>query len=366
MRVATARVASRRGSSMMIFPPRNHDSPSSAIGTTVLLPAPGGASTTALRLRCRTERNSGRISSMGRPDFTRPAILTGEPSANIGVMRWRQSRASQNVQDYRGRPTGGGGGLKLGLGTIVLGVIAYFVGGPQLVMSLFSGAGSSPQPEDNIHAGTPGDEGGAFVAHVLGDTEETWSSIFSQAGRQYPAPYLALFSQGINTACGQATSAAGPFYCPGDQKVYIDLAFFRQLETEFAAQGDFAKAYVIAHEVGHHVQTVLGTSAQVREEQQRAGSQERANQWQVRMELQADCFAGIWAHYADSSRQLVEQGDIDEALNAASAVGDDTIQKRIQGNVNQESFTHGSGEQRQQWFRKGYATGSVDACNTFQ
>jgi len=281
-------------------------------------------------------------------------------------MRWRQSRASQNVQDYRGRSTGGGGGLKLGLGGIVLAIIAYFVGGPQLVMSLFSGAGSAPQSEAPVEAGTPGDESGAFVAHVLGDTEETWSAIFSQAGREYPPPYLALFSDGINTGCGSATSAAGPFYCPADNKVYIDLAFFRQLETEFAAQGDFAKAYVIAHEVGHHVQTVLGTSAKVRQAQQAASSEQEVNAYQVRMELQADCYAGIWAHYADTARQLVEQGDIDEALTAASAVGDDTIQKRVQGHVNQESFTHGSGAERQQWFRKGYSSGSVDACNTFQ
>jgi predicted metalloprotease len=281
-------------------------------------------------------------------------------------MRWRQSRASQNVKDYRGRPTGGGGGMKLGLGAIVLGVVAYFVGGPELVMSLFSGAASSPTTEAPIEAGTPTDEGGAFVAHILGDTDDTWGAIFNRAGQQYPAAQLSLFSQGINTGCGQASSAAGPFYCPADNTVYIDLAFFRQLETDFAAQGDFAKAYVIAHEVGHHVQTVLGTSAKVREAQQRAGSQEEVNDMQVRMELQADCFAGIWAHSADSARQLLEQGDIDEALTAASAVGDDTIQKRTQGHVNQESFTHGSGAQRQQWFRKGYSTGSVDACNTFQ
>ena len=257
-------------------------------------------------------------------------------------MRWRQSKESQNVRDYRGRPTGGGGGLKLGLGTIVLAVIAYFVGGPQLVMSLLSGAASTPQAEAPVEAGSPGDEAGQFVSHVLGDTEETWTGLFAKAGKQYEAPYLSLFDEGINTACGSATSAAGPFYCPGDRNVYIDLAFFRQLETEFAAQGDFAKAYVIAHEVGHHVQTLLGTSAQVREAQQR-GSQSDANALQVRMELQADCFAGIWAHYADSARQLVEAGDIDEALSAASAVGDDTIQKRVQGHVDQESFTHGSG-----------------------
>jgi len=281
-------------------------------------------------------------------------------------MRWRQSRESQNVQDYRGRRTGGGGGLKLGLGTIVLGVIAYFIGGPQLVMSLLGGAASAPQSEAPVEAGSPADEGGQFVSHVLGDTEETWSAIFAQSGQQYPAPYLVLFSQGINTACGSATSAAGPFYCPADNKVYIDLTFFQQLETDFAAQGDFAKAYVIAHEVGHHVQTVTGISSKVRGAQQNARSQEQANALQVRMELQADCYAGIWAHYADRARQLVEAGDVDEALAAASAVGDDTIQKRTQGHVNQESFTHGSGAERQQWFRKGLATGSVADCDTFR
>jgi uncharacterized protein len=281
-------------------------------------------------------------------------------------MRWRQSRESQNVRDYRGRATGGGGGgLKLGLGGIVLAVIAYFVGGPELVMSLFSGAGSAPQSEAPVEPGAPSDEAGQFVSHVLGDTEETWTAIFAQAGREYPAPYLSLFSQGINTACGSATSAAGPFYCPADRNVYIDLSFFRQLETEFAAQGDFAKAYVIAHEVGHHVQTVSGISEKVRAAQQR-GSEAEANALQVKMELQADCYAGIWAHHADSARQLVESGDIDEALTAASAVGDDTIQRRTTGTVNQESFTHGSGAERQQWFRKGYASGSVEACNTFQ
>jgi predicted metalloprotease len=174
-----------------------------------------------------------------------------------------------------------------------------------------------------------------------------------------------LFDDAINTGCGPATSAAGPFYCPPDQRVYIDLTFFRQLETEFAAQGDFAKAYVIAHEVGHHVQNLLGTADKVRAAQQRS-SEGDANALSVSMELQADCYAGIWANHADNARQLVEDGDIDEALTAASAVGDDTIQKRVQGHVNQESFTHGSAAQRQQWFRKGYSSGRVQDCNTFQ
>ncbi|HEV7606782.1 MAG TPA: neutral zinc metallopeptidase [Steroidobacteraceae bacterium] len=281
-------------------------------------------------------------------------------------MRWRDSKESQNVEDYRGRRTGaGGGGLKLGLGTIVIGVIAYFVGGPQLVMSLLSQTGSAPQAEAPVEAGAPTDEAGSFVAHVLGDTEVTWTSIFSQAGQQYREPHLRLFSEAINTGCGRATSAAGPFYCPPDERVYIDLAFFQQLESEFEAQGDFAKAYVIAHEVGHHVQNLLGTADKVRSAQQGA-SEAEVNALSVKMELQADCFAGIWAHFADSTQKVVESGDINEALTAASSVGDDTIQKRVQGHVNQESFTHGSAAQRQQWFRKGYGSGSVQDCNTFQ
>jgi predicted metalloprotease len=281
-------------------------------------------------------------------------------------MRWRQTRESQNVEDYRGRSTGGGGGgLRFGLGGIVIAIIAYFLGGPELVMSLFSGANTAPQSEAPVQPGSPADEGGQFVSHILGDTVEAWTAIFSQAGKEYSPPHLALFSRGINTGCGSATSAAGPFYCPEDRKVYIDLAFFNQLETEFSAQGDFAKAYVIAHEVGHHVQNLLGTATKVRAAQERS-SEAEVNALQVKMELQADCFAGIWAHNADSARQLIEEGDINEALTAASAVGDDTIQKRIQGHVNQESFTHGSGAQRQEWFRKGYASGLVGDCNTFQ
>ena len=280
-------------------------------------------------------------------------------------MRWRQSRQSQNVEDYRGRSTGGRG-LKLGVGGGIIALVAaYFLGiDPRVIMGVM-GEGGGAQSEAPIEAGTPSDEVGQFVASVLGDTEDTWNAIFAEAGREYPAPYLAIFEQGINTACGSATSAVGPFYCPADRKVYIDVAFFRQLETEFAAQGDFAKAYVLAHEVGHHVQTVLGISDKVRAAQQQA-SEPEANALQVRMELQADCFAGIWAHHADRARQIVEAGDIDEALGAASAVGDDTIQKRVQGQVNQESFTHGSGAQRQEWFRRGFESGLVQNCDTFK
>jgi predicted metalloprotease len=281
-------------------------------------------------------------------------------------MRWRQTKQSQNVEDYRGRSTGVGRGGKIGIVGIVAVIGAYFLGiDPRLVMGLLGDSGAPAQAEAPVEAGSPTDEGGAFVSHVLGDTEETWTAIFSEGGQQYRLPRLALFDDGINTGCGSATSAAGPFYCPPDQRIYIDLKFFRQLETEFAAQGDFAKAYVIAHEVGHHVQNLLGIADKVHAARQQAPEIE-ANAMQVKMELQADCFAGIWAHYADSSRQVVEAGDIDEALTAASSVGDDTIQKRVQGHVNQESFTHGSGAQRQEWFRKGYGSGRVQDCNTFQ
>jgi uncharacterized protein len=281
-------------------------------------------------------------------------------------MRWRQSRESQNVEDYRGRATGGGRGAKFGVVGLVAIIGAYFLGiDPRLVMGLLGEGGAPAQGEPPVEAGAPSDEGGQFVSHVLGDTEETWTAIFSESGKQYPPPRLVLFDEGINTGCGPAGSAAGPFYCPADNRVYIDLKFFQQLETEFAAQGDFAKAYVIAHEVGHHVQTVVGLSEKVRAAQQRS-SEAEANALQVKMELQADCYAGIWAHHADKARQVVEAGDINEALTAASAVGDDTIQRRVQGHVNQESFTHGSGAQRQEWFRKGYGTGRVQDCDTFR
>jgi len=205
---------------------------------------------------------------------------------------------------------------------------------------------------------------GQFVARVLGETEDTWGEIFRAGGQEYPPPRLVLFSEAAQSACGFASAASGPFYCPGDQKVYIDLAFFRQLETEFHAGGDFAMAYVLAHEVGHHVQTVLGISDKVRATQQRA-SQEQANQLQVRMELQADCFAGVWAQHANAKRQILEPGDIEEAMRAAAAVGDDVIQKRVQGYVVPESWTHGSAQQRQQWFSRGFESGSLQACDTF-
>jgi predicted metalloprotease len=278
-------------------------------------------------------------------------------------MRWQGSRRSNNVEDYRGSRFGGGG-LKLGVGgTLVALVAAYFLGiDPRLILGMSQSVSSGPEPQ--AQTGVPQDEAGEFMAAVLGDTEDTWSAVFQASGEQYVPPKLVLFTGQVQSACGFASAAVGPFYCPADSKVYIDLAFYEELKTRFQAPGDFAQAYVLAHEVGHHVQNLLGTERQLRSAQQRV-SQSEANQLQVRMELQADCYAGIWAHHADRARQIIEQGDVNEALNAASAVGDDTIQKRTQGHVVPDSFTHGSAEQRMTWFKRGLETGTVQSCDTF-
>jgi len=278
-------------------------------------------------------------------------------------MRWQGSRRSSNVEDYRGKRFGGAG-LKLGAGGMLIALVAaYFLGiDPSVLLGLTQGLPSGPDP--TAETGVPQDEAGEFMSAVLGDTEDTWSAIFAANGAHYTPPTLVLFSDQVRTGCGFASAAVGPFYCPADQRVYIDLAFYDELQTRFAAPGDFAQAYVLAHEVGHHVQTLLGTEREVRAAQ-RGASESESNQLQVRMELQADCYAGIWAHNADRVRQLVEQGDVDEALQAASAVGDDTIQRRTQGHVVPDSFTHGSAEQRTTWFTRGFETGSLQACNTF-
>ncbi len=283
-------------------------------------------------------------------------------------MRWRDSRESQNVEDYRGQraPRGGGMGMRFGIGTVIMLVIAYFLGvDPRIVLSLTQGAAEMRAPQAPPAAGSPTDEAGQFVARVLGETEDTWSELFRAGGSQYPPPKLVMFSGAVQSACGYASAASGPFYCPADQKVYIDTVFFNQLQQEFRAGGDFAAAYVIAHEVGHHVQTVLGVAQKVRAAQQRV-SQEEANQLQVRMELQADCFAGVWAHHAEARRKILEPGDIEEAMRAAASVGDDTIQKRTQGYVVPESWTHGSAQMRQEWFQRGLQSGSLQACDTFR
>jgi predicted metalloprotease len=211
----------------------------------------------------------------------------------------------------------------------------------------------------------PKDEQAEFVSVVLADTEDTWSQIFAAGGKRYRAPKLVMFSGMVQSACGMTSAAAGPFYCPADQKVYIDLDFFRELDRRFGAPGDFARAYVIAHEVGHHVQNLLGVAGQVQNLQARA-SERQANALSVRMELQADCLAGVWGHHANRQRQLLEPGDVEEGMRAAAAIGDDTIQKRSAGYVRPESWTHGSSEMRVRWFRRGLESGRVEQCDTFQ
>lgn len=278
-------------------------------------------------------------------------------------MRWQSSRRSSNVEDYRGSRFGGAG-LKLGVGGTLIALVAgYFLGiDPSVILGLTQSLPSGPVPQ--AQTGVPEDEAGQFISAVLGDTEDTWTAIFQASGRQYTPPTLVLFTGQVQSACGFASAAVGPFYCPGDGKVYIDLAFYDELQTRFQAPGDFAQAYVLAHEVGHHVQSLLGTERELRAAQQGA-SEAEANQLQVKMELQADCYAGVWAHNANRVRQIIEQGDVEEALGAASAVGDDTIQRRTQGHVVPDSFTHGSAEQRMSWFKRGLETGSVPACDTF-
>ena len=284
-------------------------------------------------------------------------------------MRWRGSRQSSNVEDYRGRRTGIGGGMKLGGGAIVALVAAYFLGvDPALIMSMLGGTDSAPMepapPGGVQQTGAPDDELAQFVSVVLADTEDTWGQIFAQSGAQYVQPKLVLFRDQVRSACGIAGASAGPFYCPMDQRVYIDLGFYSELRDRFQAPGDFAQAYVIAHEVGHHVQTLAGTSERVHARRAQV-SEEEANSLSVRQELQADCYAGIWAHHAERSRQILEQGDVEEALGAAAAVGDDKIQQRTRGTVVPESFTHGTAQQRQRWFNLGLQQGSVEACDTF-
>lgn len=292
-------------------------------------------------------------------------------------MRWREGRRSENVEDRRGaRMPMGGGGVRLGgTGLIVVLLLAWLFGAnPLTLLQILAegGGGQSMQvPDGSYEQPAPGpatggatDEGADFVAVVLGDTEDTWTEIFASGGERYQPPKLVLFTNVVRSACGTAQSAMGPFYCPLDQKVYIDLAFYRDLRDRFRAPGDFAQAYVIAHEVGHHVQTLLGTSQKVHEAQKRIG-QAQANALSVRLELQADCYAGVWAHHADRARQILEQGDVEEGLNAASAIGDDRIQRQTQGTVVPESFTHGSSEQRVHWFRQGLESGSMQSCDTF-
>jgi predicted metalloprotease len=302
-------------------------------------------------------------------------------------MRWVGRRESENVEDRRGQgggvfgggPGGGLGGPRIGIpmggrgggigivGLLIILGIGWFLGINPL--ALLSGQSNSPftigrdAGGQSGQVGAPGDQGGKFIATVLADTEDTWKRLFEQQGRTYQNPTLVLFKGETQSACGFASAASGPFYCPNDRKLYIDLAFYDELSSRFGAPGDFAEAYVIAHEVGHHVQNLLGILPKVDEQRQAAGGAE-ANRLSVRLELQADCFAGIWAREAEKEGVL-EAGDMDEALTAAAAVGDDTLQKRGQGRVVPESFTHGSAAERTRWFKQGFDKDDINGCDTF-
>jgi len=274
-------------------------------------------------------------------------------------MQLGDQQGSNNVEDRRGMRIGGG----LGVGGIIIAVVAYFFGfDPATVVNVAEQV--MPQGESReVQKGMPADEPGQFVSKILGSTEKVWGNIFQQSNSKYRAPTLVLFEEQVRSACGMAQSATGPFYCSTDEKLYIDLSFFRELQSRFRAPGDFAQAYVIAHEVGHHVQKLAGTFQKL-ESARGARSRAEANQNSVRMELQADCYAGVWGYHAGTMKQL-DAGDIAEALNAASAIGDDRMQKQTHGRVSPESFTHGSSEQRVRWFKKGMESGRPQDCDTF-
>lgn len=280
-------------------------------------------------------------------------------------MRLGGERQSQNVEDMRGR----GGGLRLGgsvgIGTVVVALIASYLFGidPSVILegtqqvNVEQAPGSGPPvPAD--------DEKAVFVSRVLATTEDTWSQVFSERGAQYPPPKLVLFTGSLPTACGMGASAAGPFYCPQDRKVYIDLQFYQLMRDRFRAAGDFAQAYVIAHEVGHHIQNLLGVLDRLQERRGRV-SQQEYNALSVRVELQADCLAGVWANRTEARKRILEPGDVDEALTAAAAIGDDTLQRQTKGRAVPDSFTHGTSAQRTRWLKRGIETGDIDACDTF-
>ncbi|WP_046227416.1 KPN_02809 family neutral zinc metallopeptidase [Paenibacillus dauci] len=276
-------------------------------------------------------------------------------------MKWQGRRASTNVEDRRGR--GGKTIVGGGIGGIILIIIVMLLGGnPSSLINNMTSSGT--QTVGNYQGTSQEEELVDFVSVVLADTEDVWSDVFKQQGLTYKNPELVIYSGSVQSACGTASSAVGPFYCPGDQKLYIDLSFYDELKQQFQAPGDFAMAYVVAHEVGHHVQTLLGTMDKIEPYRQRLSEKEFNTKYQVRIELQADYYAGVWAHY-EQGKNLLEQGDLEEALTAASAVGDDTIQQRAQGYVVPDSFTHGTSEQRKRWFYKGFESGTIQGGDTF-
>jgi uncharacterized protein len=280
-------------------------------------------------------------------------------------MRWREGRRSDNVEDRRGI-TPAGIAIGGGIGTLILALAAIFLGADprQVLNALQQQRQQAPQQQGDAPKNPAEEERVDFVKVVLADTEDVWTEQFQKISRQYEKPKLEIFQQQTKSACGIAGAAVGPFYCPADAKVYIDLSFFNELEQKFKAPGDFAQAYVVAHEIGHHVQNLLGISDKVRAEQGRV-SKEEANELSVRLELQADFLAGAWAHHAQKKRQILEPGDVESALKAASAIGDDRLQLEGQGYVVPDSFTHGTSKQRVRWFRKGLETGEISQGDTF-
>ena len=276
-------------------------------------------------------------------------------------MRWEGGRRSTNIEDRRGIGAGTIGGGGIGMLLLVLAVSCLTGTNPLTLLNMVEEV--NPQQTQSVPTGAPtNDPAAEFISVVLADTEETWGRVFSSAGRQYRQPVLVLFEDSVRSACGSASSASGPFYCPADQKVYLDSSFFRELDRRFGAPGDFAQAYVVAHEVGHHVQNVLGINRQVQEAQQTSGNRAGANALSVQLELQADCLAGVWGHHANK-KQLLDAGDVDEGLSAAAAIGDDRLSG---GRVSPESFTHGTSEQRARWLRQGLQSGDINSCDTFR
>ena len=278
-------------------------------------------------------------------------------------MRWSGGRRSSNIEDRRGLSPGHAIG---GIGTVVVLLLAWYFGvDPTPLLQQMQTDQAPPEQQSGTAPDLKNDPLADFVAVVLADTEDTWRQVFAERGQRYVEPTLVLFSDSVASACGMAQSAVGPFYCPNDQKVYIDLSFYRDLKERFQAPGEFAEAYVIAHEVGHHVQNLLGISEQVRRHQQASDANE-SNRWSVRLELQADCFAGVWANRANAARNILEQGDVEQALKAAAAIGDDRLQREAQGHVTPDSFTHGTSAQRVRWFKRGIDSGSIADCDTYR
>jgi predicted metalloprotease len=279
-------------------------------------------------------------------------------------MRWETGRRSVNVEDRRGFTVGRG---VAGGGAVLLAIVAALLGAPEGTVRdiLNSGRTTSTQSAPSTPADPAEEKAVDFVKVVLGYTEETWRTVFAAHGEQYQEPHLSLFRGRVDSACGLASAAVGPFYCPPDQRVYLDLSFFAELDRRFGAPGDFAQAYVIAHEVGHHVQNLLGVSAAVHKRRSRM-SEAEGNRLSVMTELQADCYAGVWAHHTNKTHQVLEPGDVEEGLRAAAAIGDDTLQRQTRGQVVPDSFTHGTSQQRVHWLRRGLTTGQLESCDTFQ